>query len=147
MPQKWCLCGQKPGMKRTLIHRPIKRVSCATVQLWQEMAYPTAGTIAPKLLLIDVRRTNGERNNHLAGENRAHNGSSPSSGPGSCRAGSGGLGAWIISAFLTPCILRNELDTVSKTRPIQINHANGTLNGELLELVAMGLVQKLFGQG
>lgn len=79
--------------------------------------------------------------------------------------------------FLDSSILRNELDTVSKTRPIQVNHANGhvtvvnsvalttaeidassategvekyadgTPNGELRELAAMGLVHEIFGEG
>lgn len=79
--------------------------------------------------------------------------------------------------FLESSILRNELDTVSKTRPVQVNHANGhvtvvnsvalamagidassttegvekyadgTPNGELRELAAMGLVQEFFGEG
>ncbi|PQZ89558.1 amidohydrolase [Arthrobacter sp. MYb227] len=79
--------------------------------------------------------------------------------------------------FQATSILLNELDTVSSTRPIQVNHANGhvtvvnsvalakagidastttegvgkyadgTLNGELRELAAMGLVQELFGEG
>lgn len=89
------------------------------------------------------------------------------------------LRAWGMDNIYFPesSILLRELDTVSETRPIQVNHANGhvavvnstvlamagvdastttegvekyadgTPNGELREFAAMGLVHELFGGG
>lgn len=89
------------------------------------------------------------------------------------------LRAWGMDNIYFPdsSILAHELDTVSTTRPIQVNHANGhvavvnsaalrlagidattategvekyadgTPNGELREFAAMGLIHELFGGG